>query len=329
MFESLRGGAPTSLQNLDYGSPQSELGLEEEAKELKLTTQREVVATELINTESSIDLTSKEEIRDSNAGTTINTTFSEINRETQTLTLERESKSKVDSTRAVSSKHLSNYLKGKSKMDSYLQAQQIKSAKRKRRAVQITESAPNLTRVEREAFLEMLKLYQKLEEDKDTFVPRLQKIEGVEAKPSTPTKRYPRSTEIEQKLREIDWTTRDEVKYTLERSRSYGRSARSSSESRWDNWENNPYQLFLDNKSVYDGVVQNVKQAEKARDDYLAAHRLTGLLSIFGGSTTVNSAYSAKAVYDRRITAAKSDIALKVAAKLLSWMNQTPVSLNS
>ncbi|WP_043902134.1 hypothetical protein [Candidatus Mycoplasma haematominutum] len=175
----------------------------------------------------------------------------------------------------------------------------------------------SLTTGERKALLEMLKLFEGLEKERETFSPRLQKLTGASATLFSSIQR-PKRAEIESSLQQLQWTTAAKVKYqnAPERAR-FGRNTPVKQAPTWTIWENNPFHYYLDSQQIYNALIQKV---QKAQQNVKVTQR-SGVFSRGYQSYVWPSQETQK--YQQEVAKAEEEITSKVALKLLDWMGQS------
>ncbi|CCE66889.1 hypothetical protein [Candidatus Mycoplasma haematominutum] len=282
-----------------------------------MSKQREIVASKLQEIKQDIDLSKEGVIDDNQSGMTVKNTFSEINREEKALEIQLEGKSKVEEALQQSKKYIGNYWSGKQKLEAYASKQSTSSSRRRKRSVEQNTSTI-LSKDERAALLEIYKIVEKLYKSRGALNPKLQTIAGEDAISLT-LQSIPESKEFEKQLRQIDWTTQTEVKYTTVRPVGLGKKAKPDE---WADWTKNPYSKFLESKDKFDELVNKLKTADSGLKTYLSRNRLNGLAALLRGPQAVRTAYSGRAQYDKQLGAARSDFANMVGLKLLIWMGQ-------
>ncbi|CCE66888.1 hypothetical protein [Candidatus Mycoplasma haematominutum] len=312
------GGAPTSLSHISYERGESQLGLEEPVKELKVSKQREIVASKLQEIKQDIDLAQGGVIDDKQSGMTVKDTFSEIVKEDKTLKLDKTSEAKFAAARGKAQKHLDNFRSGKTKLDAYVLQSSAQSPRRRKRSAPSQNAHSPLTHEERKAFFEMYKIVEELEKEQENLLPQLASITGTPAT-AIPLKSKPKSSELQSKLTQINWNNSGEVRYSTERKGGYGKPDTPNS---WLDWNSNPFKSFFSEAQEYTELIDKLKKFEKDRDSYISGRRLWGLIATGIGPGTVHSTYSGLGKYEGNLSAVKEEFSNKVALKFLEWMGQ-------
>ncbi|WP_187286217.1 hypothetical protein [Candidatus Mycoplasma haematominutum] len=307
------GGGSHHLENKYPERTAQTLELEGAAKNLQLNKSEGKVQDYKLKESSTvdIDLTDKQSVSDLTEGDTIKTIYLEEHREGEVLSLSEEGREKAQSIITESIPHSRDYFAAREKVNAFFKSQQVSASRRSRRSATEKSKVITLTQHERKAILEMLKLFEKLEKEKANLTPKVNKLDNSTL-PLTQTSFRPSLSEIEQNLLQIGWTFQPQVKYEENSSRW----SRSSTPRRWANWEHNPYHVFLSSKQDYDSLIRKIQttqsslQAQKNKDMLTGGLRRRMILSP-----------EAKKI-EAQVEEAKSRIAMKVAAKMLIWLNQ-------
>ncbi|WP_043902132.1 hypothetical protein [Candidatus Mycoplasma haematominutum] len=211
---------------------------------------------------------------------------------------------------------MQKYISGREKVERFAQSLESKP-RRSRRSVQAQEY-PKLSQEERESLLEMYKLFEDLEKERNKLAPKFNELDQTSSI-NLETSNRPNRSELESKLRQLRWSTQSEIEYTTERAAPYGKPKIPNS---WLDWSKNPYKLFLESSSEYTTLIDKMTKASQDRDRYLQRQLPWGFFSTLIGPGTVKSTYSAKNSFDSKVSAARADFSNKVALKLLVWMDQ-------
>ncbi|CCE66849.1 hypothetical protein [Candidatus Mycoplasma haematominutum] len=305
-FLTFEGGGTGKLANNEHSYVSHTLSLESELSQVKISPERKLNAEELSQDNVQVlDLSSQEQVNESDQKGTIQSIYSENITEGKALQLDGESKLKTQEFASKSLPHLADYISAKDKVERLLG----KPTRRTRRSAKSNQEV-GLTLKERKALLAMFKLFEDLEKERDKLSPRVYSLDGSEAQLTSAQR--PSLAEIEANLSKMQWTTAPQVKY-LENS---GGIFRRTSTSSWKTWTNNPFHVFLDRESDYTSLLTKVSQAEAKLSRQRQADSVKG-----GLRYKVILSPTAQG-FKQEVEEAKAKISMQVAAKLLRWANQ-------
>ncbi|CCE66848.1 hypothetical protein [Candidatus Mycoplasma haematominutum] len=311
LFSPLGGGS--SLTTSDYPLNRNTLDSGDKVQSIKIELKEKQSPSSLDSINGAVNFTDEKDIDHKFKDLNIQDIYMEAEKEEKTLTLREKGKVKVRESLSKVQKHLPNYQTGKTKFDRWLQMQS-KSSRRKRAAAH--NSFLSLTRDERTALLEMFKEFEKLEGKQSILIPQLAEIDSNLAGVAAAQKVKPKSVEIERKLREINWMTGSKIKYTQPTVRKRRWGASSPALPDWKKWELNPFNLFLENQSIYTSLIRKVEQAKQNKQYQQRSEVFSrGIQAKFWPSSQTQE-------FQQRIERAEEDITFQVASRLLSWMNQ-------
>ncbi|CCE66846.1 hypothetical protein [Candidatus Mycoplasma haematominutum] len=263
----------------------------------------------LMSEERIVDMMQEPIAENSIASCTAKTIAQEAEHEQKILKFQEESQTPYSQVKQEASKYLTPYNSGKKKLEAFLG-----KIRGKNQNIRVDK----LSKLERLAFLEMYRLFEKLESARELLIPSFQEIANVDAIYSI-SKDRPKIEKIQSQLREMSWTARDQIIYSDTTSKT--RWPRRASPSKWDNWTSNPFNLFLSNKREYDDLVNKVKSAQqklerqKQTDTFHRGRQMRVWLS--------PQALAIQAQVDE----AKANLEMKVAASMLGWINQIDPTL--
>ncbi|WP_043902135.1 hypothetical protein [Candidatus Mycoplasma haematominutum] len=301
-----------------YEFESKELAFKKPSKEVKLTKANEIENPEIRDLQTSaINLSSQEKIGSAQEGVTISNIYTEADTENSAIQLDVESQAEVKKFTERSRSWISNYLSAKAKVDAWTRAKKGKT-RRNRRSVS-SSSVTALTQGERTAIWELYKLFEELEKAREKLVPKFQQIAKTESTFSTLKNDRPQQSNVETKLKAINWTNQREIKYENPRPRQrLGRAATPQiSWTDWKEWTHNPYSLFLENQQDYNSLISKIQQIKSN----LQVQQRRGFFT--SGARSYVYPPSSVREEQRKLEEAKSDFSANVAFKLLDWMGQS------
>ncbi|CCE66887.1 hypothetical protein [Candidatus Mycoplasma haematominutum] len=306
-----RGGATTSVLDSDnYTSKTQELELKEETKQLQISRSKDVKELSLSELKSStVDLSKQEKVSEQDQSTSISSIYAENIREGKTLALDRESREKTKQFQEKSSKWIENYNSARRKLG-------LTTSRRSRRSAS-PSNLSQLSKDERTALWEMLKLFEELEKESAQLFPKFRDIDDkIKITIASSTSRPARSV-LETHLSQMDWMSRPQIKYENPQPKPrWGSSRIVNSTGYWTHWAVNPFRTFMEEKD-YKPLIDNIK---KSAQDKKVQSRL-GALRRGSYWNTYYPTHEDK-LREQKLANAKEELVHKVALQLLGWMGQ-------
>ncbi|WP_146222378.1 hypothetical protein [Candidatus Mycoplasma haematominutum] len=191
-----------------------------------------------------------------------------------------------------------------------------KPNERTRRSINARQTPDVLDLEKRKSLSNLYRGVSQLFRDREKLNNKLSKESGSSSNLSV--SEGPNSGEVERSLQRIGWEVQRELDIKSKRNKPHSRANQYG----WISWTQNPYNLFFESETDFLALVQKVGETETALAQYLSSKRAAGTFALLLGPDTVNSVYRDKHKYENAVSTAKSDISIRVGAKLLIWMNQ-------